>query len=534
MFIFILTIIFIYSFTFPCYADAINEIYKEAQCDFNPENILVLIKKEYSEIGKEYSPADFDEELIESVKVLNQINPSDDTSGINLNYWQQSLLLTLKNPTEDNIQKAINTVYDNPKVESASKNYIISYNTYDEESNKTINTSTIADNMPTAVEDEVSTATSPLTTTNDTFFPDQYGLLKTRTTRAWAFTTGSSNVTIGILDSGMNTHRDVLYDTALSKNFTDETGLWDNTNHGTHVAGIIRAQPNNRFAISGVRWNATLVNLKVLKLDESTNEGTGETAWVINAIHYAAQKSIDILNMSLSCNYVPEPTQSQYKAAINAYNGLIVCSAGNVKSDDANDNAINIGYPSLFDCDNIISVASCDSAYNLAPDTKYSPIHVDLLAPGVDIYSTVNINDCIKLSGTSMATPFVTGAAALILSVNPNLSATQIKELILNKIDKTTAGSNYVSSGGVLNTLKAVLAAMGYLLGDVNMDGQITAADARLALQFAADVVTYNKQQAVMADVNYDGFLSASDSRKILRISAQLDEPLNIEQEEIM
>jgi hypothetical protein len=102
---------------------------KQSQSDISSEEntILVLIKKEYSEFGKEYSPADFDAELIKSVEVINQINPGDDTSGYNLEYWQQILLLELKNPTEENVQKAIEAAYRNPQVESAAENVTIEY-----------------------------------------------------------------------------------------------------------------------------------------------------------------------------------------------------------------------------------------------------------------------------------------------------------------------------------------------------------------------------------------------------------------------
>lgn len=84
---------------------------------------MVLIKKEYSEFGKEYSPADFDEELIESVEVINQINPGDDTSGYDLDNWQQILFLELKEPGEENVQKAIDAALRNPEVETACRNY---------------------------------------------------------------------------------------------------------------------------------------------------------------------------------------------------------------------------------------------------------------------------------------------------------------------------------------------------------------------------------------------------------------------------
>lgn len=134
LFSIILSQIFIFSFIFPCFAEATSDVYEKSQREFNPENILVLIKKEYSEFGKEYSPAEFDEELIESVEVLNQINLGDDTSGYDLEYWQHILSLTLKEPSADNVEKAIEAAYNNPKVEVAHKNYNYSLKT-DVESN---------------------------------------------------------------------------------------------------------------------------------------------------------------------------------------------------------------------------------------------------------------------------------------------------------------------------------------------------------------------------------------------------------------
>lgn len=95
-----------------------------SSANYDLSSITVMIKKEYSEFGKEYSPSDFDKELIESVEVINQINPGDDTSGFDLNYWQQILSLELKEPSEENVQKAIAAAYRNPQVQTAHENII--------------------------------------------------------------------------------------------------------------------------------------------------------------------------------------------------------------------------------------------------------------------------------------------------------------------------------------------------------------------------------------------------------------------------
>lgn len=91
----------------------------EDRTEYLVSSIIVMIKKEYSEFGKEYYPSDFDEDLIKSVRVMNQINPGDDTSGYDLEYWQQTLELELKEPSYENVQKAIEAAYANPEVELA-------------------------------------------------------------------------------------------------------------------------------------------------------------------------------------------------------------------------------------------------------------------------------------------------------------------------------------------------------------------------------------------------------------------------------
>lgn len=96
---------------------------EEPSADYDTSTIIVMIKKEYSEFGKEYTPEDFDSKLIKKVTVLNQINLGDDTSGYDLNNWKLVLSLELREPSEENVQKSIEAAYKNPEVESAHKNF---------------------------------------------------------------------------------------------------------------------------------------------------------------------------------------------------------------------------------------------------------------------------------------------------------------------------------------------------------------------------------------------------------------------------
>lgn len=525
---FIVVFIFICSFIFPCYAESISEIYEESQREFFTDNIIVLIKKEYSEFGKEYSPADFDTELIESVEVVNQINPGDDTSGYDLEYWQQILSLNLRVPNAENVEKAIKTACDNPEVQVAHKNYKY---TLDSE-NEFVDNSGFNDLLdePTIVETNIKLNKNNENfssrsiqrigiTPNDTYFDNQSGIFFSKANRAWAFTTGSNNVRVGIVDTGIDSHEDVEYDVSLSKNFTNEVSLSDNIDHGTHVAGIIGASTNNSRGVAGVCWNVTLVNLKVFQVGADGNPESS-IYWLTDAIQYASQKAIRLLNISLEYEDLTRSEIETLEASVNSFNGLIVCAAGNVHSDEQGETQEDIQYLSQLTSGKIVSVASCNNSGVLAASSKYDPDYVDLITQGVSVYSTV-YSTYDYMGGTSMATPFVTGAAALLLSINPNYTWMQLRTAILGMVDVDDAYSDFVAMSGKLNILQSVLVASGYAgVGDVDMNGSITAADARLALRISAQLETCTAQQAVMIDVNYDDSITAADAQTILSMSA--------------
>jgi len=144
--------------------------------------------------------------------------------------------------------------------------------------------------------------------------------------------------------------------------------------------------------------------------------------------------------------------------AINNYTGLFICAAGN---DGANTD-VTPHYPSSSTCTNIISVGASDSTDSIPSFSNRGPISVDLFAPGQSIYSTYPVASgysYASLSGTSMATPMVTGVAALMKSANPNLTTVQIKNGILNNVDTVSTSSGKCVTGGRLNAYKAIKAA---------------------------------------------------------------------------
>ena len=199
----------------------------------------------------------------------------------------------------------------------------------------------------------------------------------------------------------------------------------DDGGHGTHVAGIIGAQGNNLLGVTGVNWEANIMALKFL--DEN---GEGNTADAANAIDYAVAHGARIVNASWGG---PSFSQALYGAIKRAGDRgtLVVAAAGNegVNAD------VRPDYPAAFDLPNIVSVAATDRADQLLDFSNYGAKSVDLGAPGDDVYSTVpTLSDpsgYAAFSGTSMAAPFVAGAAALYLSKYPTATVDQIKAALL-------------------------------------------------------------------------------------------------------
>ena len=249
---------------------------------------------------------------------------------------------------------------------------------------------------------------------NDEYFSEQWGLARICAPEAWDFTTGSPEVIIAVIDTGVdylhpdladniwinsgeisgngldddnNGYVDDVYGWDFAGN--DETDCYDADtdpmdvdNHGTHVAGIIAAEGNNNIGIAGVCWNAKIMVLKV----QADNGEYMEDVDVIEAINYAINNDAKIVNCSFGGGAF---AQIEYDAFASLKNAgiLAVCAAGN---DGINtDVAGNENYPSCYDLDNIISVAASDSDDRLANISNYGSTSVDVMAPGYGIKSTV-------------------------------------------------------------------------------------------------------------------------------------------------
>ena len=299
--------------------------------------------------------------------------------------------------------------------------------------------------------------------------------------QAWNITTGSSTVKVGVVDSGIDATHPALsnrINTNLSRDFTDPYypngiagGLTDQVSgHGTAVAGVIGA---NGTGVIGVNWDVTLVSLKVLP-----DYGSSYWSYVRNAVDYAISSAIPILNMSLG-GFNTDPALKHF---IDIYPGLAVCAAGNAGVDIGTYEYFPAAYSkSVYNMKNVISVGAtkydsdsradasdwpppapgdCPTGATCLGGSNYGVTAVDLFAPGI-VFTTVPSSYSAKV-GTSFASPFVTGVAALMKSQASYLDAKSIKKIINKTVD---TGSNltpanslaaYCKIGGRLNAYEAL------------------------------------------------------------------------------
>ena len=290
------------------------------------------------------------------------------------------------------------------------------------------------------------TSEDPYFTRDDEDTDKQWYLEKIDLARAWDYGTGSKNVTVAIIDTGIHSShvelddRRVIYGFDITTNrpiqsYTDS----DDNGHGTAVAGLIGAITNNKRGIAGVNWNVNLMPVKALKAD-----GTGSISTVAAGIIWAADNGADIINLSLGGTGFGND-QTLYNAIIHAYKAgaIIVSAAGNDLAEHGNNLDESPVYPVCADGgDNmIIGVAATDEEDKKADFSNYGRNCIDIMAPGKRILTTAYLpsdpsnNVLIYGSGTSLAAPLVSGVAALLKANRPELTNSQIKSIILNTAD---------------------------------------------------------------------------------------------------
>ncbi|MCK5020640.1 MAG: right-handed parallel beta-helix repeat-containing protein, partial [Candidatus Peribacteraceae bacterium] len=292
---------------------------------------------------------------------------------------------------------------------------------------------------------------------------------------AWNISTGSSDVVVAVIDTGVDYNHEDLANNMWTNpneiadgNDTDNNGYiddiygidtsnddsdpMDDKDHGTHCAGTIGAAGNNNTGVVGLNWNVSIMALKFL---DSAGMGTHSDA--IECIEYMIMMKESGINVNISSNswrglgY----SQSLYDviAACRDAGILFVAAAGNGY---LNNNDYEPLYPASYNLTNIISVAATDHNDTLASFSNYGPMTVDVAAPGVNINSTVLNNMYDSKKGTSMATPHVSGLAALIASTNSSYNYVNLKNLIMTTINHKSSLANKMITGGRINAYNAL------------------------------------------------------------------------------
>lgn len=319
---------------------------------------------------------------------------------------------------------------------------------------------------------------------NDPMFNEQWALSNTgqnggkenadmSALKAWEKSKGSNKVVIAVLDTGVDyTHPDLVTNIwfrpdSIPQYTDDELGTFNDTRgfdaadnqsdpmddngHGTHCAGIIGAEGNNDEGIAGINWNVQIMPLKFLG-----KGGFGSTKDAIESINYAIDRkrngvNIRIISASWGSTQYSKALEDAIRAAGEA-GILFVAAAGN----NSTDNDKRPHYPSNYDLPNVISVAALDRNDQLASFSNFGVKTVHIGAPGREIVSTWLKDDYREASGTSMATPYVAGTAALILANEPDLSVEKLREKVLKSVDKIDSLNGKVESGGRINAAKAL------------------------------------------------------------------------------
>lgn len=228
----------------------------------------------------------------------------------------------------------------------------------------------------------------------------------------------------------------------------NDNNPFDDNNHGTHVAGTIAAAGYNGTGVIGVNYKAKIMPLKFLD-----SSGSGYTSDAVEAILYAAEMGAKVMSNSWGgIGYSIAELDAINIAYANGNGALFVAAAGNSSAD----NDLSPFYPASYDVPNVVSVAATDNKDAMASFSCYGFTSVDLGAPGVSIYSAKPNSGYQYLSGTSMATPHVSGAAALIIAAYPHLTVDGVKNLILNSTDPKASLQDKTVTGGRLNVYRAL------------------------------------------------------------------------------
>lgn len=293
--------------------------------------------------------------------------------------------------------------------------------------------------------------------------------------RAWDITTGSQDVIVAVIDTGVDyTHDDIAANAWVNmaeKNgqagvdddnngYVDDIHGYDFVNndgdpiddhgHGTHCSGTIGAKGDDSKGIVGVAWNVRIMGVKFLSA-----EGSGTLENAIKAIDYATKNGAMIESNSWGGGGFSELLKQAIERARDR-NVVFTAAAGN----DSNDNDASPSYPASYDVANIVAVAALDNMGQLAYFSSYGKTKVHVAAPGVNVFSSVpkatDASGYATWSGTSMATPHVSGVAALLLAAQPSMAFAEVKQRLMNSCRPIGSIRAKTACGGMVDAYYAL------------------------------------------------------------------------------
>jgi thermitase len=283
-------------------------------------------------------------------------------------------------------------------------------------------------------------ATIDATTPNDPAYKQQWGLTKTGVNTAWDTTKGSGTVTVAVVDTGVSPLPDLNGRLLQGYDFVNnDSNAADDNGHGTMAAGVIAASGNNGIGVAGLCWYCRILPVKVLNA-----KGSGDYGAIAKGIRYAADQGAEIINLSLGGTQSSQLLTDAVNYATDK-GALVIAAAGNSGSSKPH-------YPAAVPA--ALAVGGSDSGDNRYSWSNYGSSWVDLAAPGCNIAQT-RTGALGNFCGTSSATPFVAGVAALIASTSPTPAANAIRTTLISTADKISGGW-VASSSGRVNAAKAL------------------------------------------------------------------------------
>ncbi len=277
---------------------------------------------------------------------------------------------------------------------------------------------------------------------------NQWGLHRINAQQAWDISTGDSSIVVAIVDDAVQTTHVDLADNMLpgrdvANNNNNPNPPSTQFNHGTHVAGIAGAVTDNGVGIASIGWNISILPVKATNTSTNITHGYEGVAW-------AANNGANVINMSWGGANPSQTAINVVNAAFN--NGIVLVAAAGNSGHQGNP----VFYPAAYN--SVIAVANTTTTDAKATSSQYGS-WIDVSAPGTQILSTVPFSGYQSFSGTSMSSPLVAGLCGLMLSLNPNLTPTEIKNCLTSSADNIdTQNPNFVGllGAGRINAYQAM------------------------------------------------------------------------------